>query len=78
MYVDGISMGVAGGGGGGGGGGRWCNHARHQSPRGSKLGSTVSILNKETDFQNFTNLKLLSRIQGNSINNCDFFKVHNF
>jgi hypothetical protein len=57
MYVDGINMGIAGG---GGWGRRWFSHARHQSPRGSKLGSTVSILNKEIDFQNFTNFKLLS------------------
>jgi hypothetical protein len=34
--------------------------------------------NKNLNFLNPTNFKLLTQMQGNLNNNCDFFKVHNF
>ena len=40
---------------------------------GSKLGDKMDILNEKFDFLHSTNFKLLSEIEGNSINNCDFF-----
>lgn len=45
-------------------------------------GGKISILNgkrgKGNLFQRFTNFELLSTIQRNPINSCDFFKVRDF
>ena len=41
---------------------------------GSKLGDTMNSLNKQIDFWHSKNFKLLSRIYGNAIISCDFFR----
>jgi hypothetical protein len=57
--------------GGGGVVGKWCCCPRRQSPMGGKVNI---ISEKKYDYLCSTHFKLLSPIQGNSVNNCDFFK----
>jgi hypothetical protein len=52
----------------------YCIRHGHQSPRGRKM----NISYKNFDFLRSTNFKLLSPIQRNSKNNCQFFRVYNF
>jgi hypothetical protein len=42
------------------------------------MGGKIKILNKNTEFQHYTNFKLLNPIQENPINNRDFLKFHIF
>jgi hypothetical protein len=49
-----------------------------QGAKGRELGDKLNILNEMySDFVCWTNFKLLTQIQGNSVNNCDLFTVHN-
>jgi hypothetical protein len=38
----------------------------------------MNVLNEKFGFMRSANFKLVSRMQGNSISNCDFFKDRNF
>jgi hypothetical protein len=41
------------------------------------MGGKMNISNEKVFFRSI-NFKLLSQMKGNSINDCDFFKVYNF
>jgi hypothetical protein len=53
-------------------------HSEHQSQRGGRVDSKVNTLNKNMIFFTQQFFKTLKKITGNSISNCDFFKVYNF
>ena len=51
-----------------------CGRPPAGSARSSKIGVNINILKDKFDFLGSKIFKLLSRIKGNTINNCDIFK----
>jgi hypothetical protein len=55
-----------------------CSHPQQQSQKGGKFGGKMNILKETIYFLHCTDFKLLSHLQGNSVNYCDSLKLHNF
>jgi hypothetical protein len=60
------------------GGGEWCRRLDRQNPRGGKGQQNEYLKLEKNYFLCPTSFELFVQITGNTINNCDFFKVRIF